>query len=101
MRTARYTNTIPEADSEWVAYWQAPHRNEIEFRGDAAVMDKAAFDKLLNYSSSLPTGVWIGKLWKARLDDGRWYLRWYSTDPRNAANCLINSRPITIRWQAP
>jgi hypothetical protein len=34
---------------------------------DEAVMDVAYFDALLEYSSSLPTGTFVGKRWKRRV----------------------------------
>lgn len=54
-----------------------------------AVMDKATFDNLPEYSCSIPTGVTIGKMWKIHIDwieDGKlvhstWMLGSYEVEP--------------------
>lgn len=90
------SNNIPAMPAEWARYWQAPDRSEIVFQGADAVMTYKAFDRLLDYSDSVPTGVYDGKMWKARLD-GNWYLRWYSTARSNPDKCIIHTRPIKLQ----
>jgi hypothetical protein len=68
-----------------------------DFKLDAegnVVMSRRDFDRLDEYSGSVPTGVFLGKCWKCRFTDG-WFLRWYgwSDDPKHAA---INQRKILI-----
>lgn len=63
-----------------------------------AIMDRADFDGLLEYSCSIPTGVVIGKRWKRRepyrLDDPRpaaWWLGEYAQldgDPQGTCRIL-------------
>jgi hypothetical protein len=69
---------------------------------DIAIMDRSTLARLPEYSTSIPTGVYEGKMWKFRQghgtpggSDGSWFLRWYgpSDDPNK---CSINERPIRL-----
>lgn len=70
--------TIPTMTDPLGKYWQQPDPSEIEIDDDNAVMEKGAFDKLLEYSTSTPSGVYIGKMWKGQYKGGAWYLAWFS-----------------------
>ena len=67
---------IPEMTCELGRYWSQPSQDSILVDDTHAVMDSTTFDKLAEYSTTLPTGVYPGKMWKA-LSRGRWVLRWY------------------------
>lgn len=54
------------------------------------------FDKLLNYSTSYPTGTTIGKCWKAHLGSGEWVHREYAAHPETDEKVLIITRDIII-----
>lgn len=90
------SNNIPAMPAEWAPYWRGPDRSEIVFQGPDAVMTHKAFDMLLDYTGTMPTGVYDGKMWKTRLE-GSWYLRWYSTPRNNPNKCIINTRPIKLQ----
>lgn len=64
---------------------------------DCVALTQKAFNKLMEYSMSLPTATTIGKQWKRKCSDG-WYLCEYKlhpTDPENKV--MIESRKIVIR----
>lgn len=94
-------------------HWQQPPRHHITVDDRHALMDRRAFEQLAEYSTSVPSGVYDGKMWKAQkwVWDGtpmeisrgyarrkfldEWILRWYGPcDQPNA--CSINSRDILI-----
>ena len=79
-------------------YWEQPSRNEIAVDDECALMDKAAFKGLQEYSRSIPTGAYEGKMWKRINGENSW-LCWYgiSDDPGTVS---INARPIIIVDQA-
>lgn len=47
------------------------------------------FLELLEYSSSIPTGKFVGKMWRAQLANGQWVVRGYQPDPNDATMLLI------------
>lgn len=67
-----------------------------------AVMDRATFDALMEYSASIPTGVFRGKVWKAHrqpkgfTDPGTWWLGEYVDDPASDEYVLIIWREILV-----
>lgn len=77
--------------------WSQPERIEILVSDSEAVMSEQSFRLLREYSTTFPTGVYAGKMWKAAIDDGReirWVLRWYGPEIDHA--CIIHQRPIQI-----
>lgn len=70
-------NTIPPITSEQGRGWRQPSTTHIDFDGDYALMPQWVFKELSEYSRSMPSGVYDGKMWKAQMKDGTWLLRWY------------------------
>jgi len=79
---------IPPMTDPLGAHWLQPKREEIEIDATHAVMKRSAFVKLSEYSSSVPSGVYPGKMWKrfsdrpvCTIDDKviekGWILCWY------------------------
>jgi hypothetical protein len=62
-------------------------------------MERSTFDALCEYSLSLPTGTYAGKMWKAQFPAG-WFLRWYS-DCDVPGQIQVNSRPILVIGEPP
>jgi len=65
-------------DAEYAAM-TLPKVGSCVVSDDEAVMDLAYFDALAEYSTSLPTGTFVGKRWKRRVPyattmPGVWYL---------------------------
>lgn len=85
---------LPQITDPLGAYWDQPKSDQMAVYNDIAIMDQIAVDALLEYSTSIPTGTYEGKMWKCRHPDG-WQLCWYgaSDDPDMIS---INRRPIRI-----
>ena len=87
--------TIPPMTHPLSRYWEQPSRENILIDATHAVMSEEDFSQLHDYSWSIPTGTYLGKMWKAKGDDGKWYLRWYDIDP-NPEMLSIPTREILI-----
>lgn len=74
--------------------WKQPHRRFIEMDDESALMSEQTFKALKEYSTSLPSGQYAGKMWKAKVGD-KWYLRWYSDSDR-PEYININNREILV-----
>lgn len=96
-------NYIPDMVHPLSKGWfEQPKREDITIDDTSALMSEKSFKMLHEYSTSQPSGVYEGKMWKAHwyeLIDGKkvwdWYLCWYglSTKPGSVSN---NSRKIII-----
>ncbi len=95
---------IPQLVDPMGRYYRQPHRNEIDFRkGGVAWMKLHTFNLLPEYSSTLPSGVYAGKMWKRH--DGvhhlrskakpEWLLCWYA-DIEGTDRCSVEYRPIKL-----
>lgn len=74
--------------------WDQPNHEDILTDETHAVMSEKDFNALLDYSSSTPSGVYVGKMWKSKVRDS-WYLRWYG--PHELPDmCSNNHREILI-----
>ena len=87
---------IPECIHPLGEYWEQPKNTDIEIDDTHALMSEESFEKLHEYSRSIPTGVYAGKTWKLHSLDGKWYLRWYEDDSVYSGMCLIKSRIILV-----
>lgn len=63
--------SIPAMTHPLGKHWKQPEVDEITIDDTHALMSQRAFDKLLEYSASRPSGVYEGKMWKAVFADGR------------------------------
>lgn len=68
---------------------EQPKIDELIVTPIHAYMTQKSFDSLSEYSCSIPTGVYEGKMWKAHLADHEdgyktqaWFLRWYGLSHR-------------------
>ena len=75
-------------------HWTQPARHEVLIDDNHAVMSKRSLSTLMNYSASVTSGVYDGKMWKT-LHNGAWYLRWFSPS-ENTGHCKINARLILV-----
>lgn len=95
-RVTMVQNIIPEMVHELGKCWNQPNPKEFTFREDGAVeMTQKQFKDLGEYSTSLPAGVYEGKMWKKLSTDGIWLLHWYSYHS-TPGMCSINYRPIIV-----
>lgn len=93
---------LPQMTHPLSRAWDQPGPDELAVYDDIAIMDRSTLQQLHNYSASIPTGVYEGKMWRFQQGhstpggpDGPWYLCWYgpSEDPDK---CSINRRPIRL-----
>lgn len=74
-----WTAPVPPMTHELSSAWDQPDPNAWVFDKTTVHMSQADFDELLEYSASLPSGVYEGKMWKRRAGVD-WLLCWYA-DP--------------------
>jgi hypothetical protein len=78
-------NTIPPMVNPLGKHWSQPSRDDILVDDTHAIMSEATLKKLADYSLTMPTGAYEGKMWKRRKGyrDGIevWLLAWYGEDP--------------------
>lgn len=53
----------------------------IVLEPERALLSRQAFDLLLEYSLTLPTGKYLGKVWKRKKSEDEWVLGEYVADP--------------------
>lgn len=86
---------VPPMTHPYGQYWKQPSRFEIEIDDTHAMMSRASFDALLDYSASQPTGAYEGKMWKAHYKRDGWCLRWFG--PSDKPDMVsVNGRKILI-----
>jgi hypothetical protein len=98
-------NAIPPMTHPLSRHWDQPPTGDILLDDTHALMSQAAFDALHTYSTSLPTGVYDGKMWKRERIDwqpgyvarstGDWWLCWYAP-ANNPDCCAVEMRRILI-----
>ncbi|TDX18517.1 hypothetical protein EDF88_1003 [Buttiauxella sp. BIGb0552] len=86
---------IPPMTDPLGRHWQQPAAEAILIDDTFAVMDSQTFGALADYSSSVPSGVYLGKMWKTVASDGRKFLRWYGIAD-DLRLCTCNQREILI-----
>lgn len=86
---------IPPITDPLGRHWQQPGAEKILIDDSHAIMDRQTFDALADYSCSVPSGVYPGKMWKAVASDGRKFLRWYGIAD-DLRLCTCNQREILI-----
>lgn len=97
----QFDNIIPPITDPMGRYWQQPRRDRLLIDDTHAVCSLEDFSVLMEYSSTIPSGKYSGKMWKARRDlglaSGRdgWLLCWYAPHPY-AAELTINSRILLV-----
>jgi len=57
-------------------YWPQPPLEAILVDDIHALMSERTLGQLSEYSASVPSGVYAGKMWKRRVYTG-WFLCWY------------------------
>lgn len=58
-------NIIPKITDKRGMSWNQPHRRYIEIDEEYALMTKQTFEGLREYSLTIPSGKYEGKMWKA------------------------------------
>ena len=103
------SSNLPEYKSEVIKippitnilgkYWNQPNPDDITICGEHAFMTQEVFDKLATYSTSMPSDVYEGKMWKAEKNDKNWYLCW-CVNNEVGNKCYVKYKNIIIEdWQ--
>lgn len=85
---------IPKITDKRGMSWNQPYRRYIEIDEEYALMTKQTFEGLREYSLTIPSGKYEGKMWKANRG-GTWYLYWYDHDD-NPEMIKIERREILL-----
>ena len=90
-------NTIPEITDPMGRHWKQPSKDEILIDDTHALMPQNVFERLSDYSCTMPSGVYAGKMWRRRHDfydpSKGWMLCWFGHDPEPGF-CSNNFRDI-------
>lgn len=86
-------NIIPMMIDPLSKAWNQPDTKNILIDDEYAILDDKDFSKLSTYSTSRPSGVYAGKMWKRECPDGSFILCWYGYDQKPNM-CSINERYI-------
>ncbi|PUA17313.1 hypothetical protein [Glaciimonas sp. PCH181] len=95
---------IPPMTDPLGKHWRQPRRETISLDDTHALMDASSFAQLADYSSTHPSGVYPGKMWKrhdglfdrrCKTEDRVWLLCWFGEcdDPTKCSN---NYRQILV-----
>jgi len=86
---------LPQMTHPHSRYWNQPRLDELAVYDDIAIMDQSTLECLSDYSTTIPTGAYEGKMWRRSNGPDKWLLCWYglSEDPDKVS---INSRPIRL-----
>lgn len=78
------SSIIPRMINPLGRYWDQPSSDDMLFDDKHVIMSTEECSKLLEYSTSIPSGKYAGKMWKSfhRWKQERkmmtcWCLRWY------------------------
>ena len=85
---------IPPITHELGAYWKQPPLSDLLVDETHAVMTERTLKALAEYSTTIPTGVYEGKMWRRATYPG-WLLCWYGPGDR-PDNCSIATREILV-----
>lgn len=94
---------VPPITHPMGKHWDQPDPALMQFYADRVVMKEGVFLGLADYSCSIPSGVYDGKMWRRcqgahtplPKEQRRWFLCWFgpSDDPDK---CSIHSLPLVI-----
>lgn len=93
-------NVIPPMTHPYGKHWEQPRLDEITIDSETATMSLDAFDLLADYSASMPTGAYEGKMWKARVGgtaEECWNLVWYGYSNIGPGYVSNNYRRIEVK----
>ena len=65
---------------------------------EKVILSQQEFDRLPNYSHSLPSGTYLGKVWRREGQDG-WYMGEYVPDPKAKIGQDGKPETVGINWR--
>jgi hypothetical protein len=87
-------NVIPPITDPMGKYWRQPDTSRILIDDTHALMEKSTFEALSEYSTTIPTGVYPGKMWRCHYL-GTWFLRWFG-EHEDPSLCSNHHREIIV-----
>jgi hypothetical protein len=87
-------NVIPKMTNPMGVHWDQPSAVDISISDDCAAMDEDTLRDLPDYTYTLPTGAYAGKMWRRFVDGKGWCLVWYGYSEKGPNFCSINCRKI-------
>lgn len=88
-------NKIPLIIDPLGKAWDQPSSKNFLIDNECVVMTKEECDQLHTYSTSRPSGVYAGKMWKRETNRGELILCWYGYHD-SPDLCSINERWILL-----
>lgn len=88
------SSVIPPITNPLGKHWDQPDRADIDISDEYARMKPETARKLAEYSHSIPSGKYEGKMWCANWDNIL-YLRWYGPSDK-PDELLIHTRKISL-----
>lgn len=97
-------NVIPPITDPLGRHWTQPKLKDVLIDDTHAVMSQASFNMLAEYSCSMPSGAYVGKMFsrhdgaydpRCKPEDRRWLLVWFG-DHADKTKVSINYREILI-----
>ncbi len=98
---------IPRMTHPLSSAWDQPDRSEISVDATHALMSRATFEALKEYSASQPSGVYEGKMWRrhdgsfdrefiARGGKPTWMFCWFGPSEKGPEWCKTNMRIVLL-----
>jgi hypothetical protein len=91
----RADRMIPPITDPLGCHWRQPAREDVLVDDERAVLSCGTYQQLEEHSSTIPSGVFPGKMWKAMYGD-RAYFRWFGIVDERTDVCSNNEREIRI-----
>lgn len=90
-------NSIPPVTDELGKCWTQPDREQIDFSDGAAKISRDAFQQLMDYSYSIPSALYPGKMWKSyHFGVKLWFLSWVEQCANMPENIMVCHRVISL-----
>ncbi|MDX4946491.1 hypothetical protein [Providencia manganoxydans] len=90
------SDKLPAITNPLGKHWKQPNPANINIDDTHAMMSSSDYELLADYSGSVPSGVYVGKMWKAVAPSGKAFLRWFGIVPERDDVCSNNQREILI-----
>ena len=76
-------------------HWDQPSHSDLFFTEEEVIVSRWAFNVLKEYSSTIPSGAYPGKMWKCHYD-GQWELCWFGIHLTDDKLVTINRMPLIV-----
>lgn len=90
------SNVIPEMVHPLSRHWKQPKVSDILLDSQVALMSQETLDLLSEYSMSVPTGVYTGKMWKMEMR-ATWWLRWMVIEEGESEGVILSRRILVVK----